>query len=85
MRVRDRARVAFYMWQAIRACGYRRVAKTSRWALLSEKQAHAPADRRGSDGRANTNRPLAAVSAAQKGGQVPKTEPRMERCSAMPY
>jgi hypothetical protein len=26
-----------------------------------------------------------AVSAAQKGGQVPQTEPRMERCSAMSY
>src|SRR4029453_11292971 len=53
MRVRDRARVAFDMWQAIRARGYRRAAKSSLWGLRSEQQAHAPADRRGSDGRAN--------------------------------
>jgi hypothetical protein len=54
--------------------------------ILSQKhegQAHAPADRRGSDGRANTNLPRAAASAARKDGRVPKTELPMERwCKA---
>ena len=54
MRVRDRARVALDMWQVIHARGCRRAAKSNLWALGSEEPAHAPADRRGSDGRANT-------------------------------
>ena len=73
------------MCQAIHGRGYRRAAKSSLWALRSEQQAHAPAYRRGSDGRANTNLLLAAASAARRGGRVPKTELPMERCLAMPY
>ena len=79
MRVRDRAQVALDMWLAIHACRCRRAAKSSRWALRSEQQAHAPADQRGSGGRANTNLSRAVASAARKGGRVPKTEPPMER------
>ena len=85
MSVRDRGQVAFDMWQAIRARGYRPASKSSIWGLRYEQQARAPADRRGSDGRANTNLPRAAASAARKGGRVPKTELRMEKCVAMPY
>jgi hypothetical protein len=85
MRARDRAWVAFDMLQAIRACNYRRAAKSNRWALRSEQQAHVPADRRVLDARANTNLWRAVASAARKGGRVPKTEPQMERRMAMPY
>ena len=54
-------------------------------ALRSEEPAHVPANRRGWDGRANTNLLRAAAWAAQRGGRGPKTDPRMERCVAMPY
>ena len=50
MRVRDRARVAFDMWQAIHARGYRRAAKSSRWATApNSKRTRQPigADRMG--------------------------------------
>src|SRR5262249_41421075 len=76
--------VAFDMWPAAHACRCRRAAKSSRWALRSERQAHAPADRRGLDGHANMNLPRAAAWAARRGGRVPKTEPPTERCLAMP-
>jgi hypothetical protein len=84
MRVRDRGRVAFDMRPATHACRCCQAARSSYKALRSEQRAHAPADRRGSDVHANTNLRQVAVSAARKGGRVPKTELPMEKCVAMP-
>jgi hypothetical protein len=76
MRVRDRGQVAFDMWHAIHACGYRRASKSSLWGLRSEQQAHAPADRRGSDGRASANLPRAAGRRHERAAECPRQNRR---------